>query len=396
MRTHYSAKKISEKVFWVGAIDWNLRDFHGYDTGRGTTYNAYLILSDKITLIDTVKAPFVDEMLARIGSVVEPSRIDYIISNHSEMDHSGGLPRVLEIIKPARIFASAMGAKALHEHFGLDAIESVEDGGSLSIGDDEIHFVETRMLHWPDSMFSYLAKERILFSQDAFGQHLASSEIWADRIGKEILELEGKKYFANILTPYSSLVLKLFEKIEKMNIALDIVAPDHGPIWRKDLEMLFGWWKNWAEQKPARKAVIFYDTMWGSTDIMARAISDGVVENGGIAKVMKIRASTRSDIATEILDARAVVAGSPTLNNGIFPTVADVLSYLGGLRFKSKLYSVFGSYGWSGEAVDLLDDALSRMGFEKVSEPVKAKYIPKGDALIACRELGKNIAMQMM
>ena len=277
----FSAVKLNERVYWVGAVDWAVRDFHGYSTGRGTTYNAYLILDEKITLIDTVKAPFKDEMLSRIASVVVPTDIDYIISNHVEMDHSSALPLVVDLIKPEKIFASVMGVRALEEHYHLvRELVAVKDGETLNTGNLTIRFLETRMLHWPDSMVSYLPQERLLFSQDGFGMHLASSERFADEIPLDTLKLEAAKYYANILLPYSSLVLKLLERIKEMGIAVDIIAPDHGPIWRKEPMTIVSWYKNWAEQKPCAKALVIYDTMWQSTDLMARAIAEGIVSEG--------------------------------------------------------------------------------------------------------------------
>lgn len=283
----FKAVEISENVYWVGAIDWAIRDFHGYSTKRGTTYNAYLILADKVTLIDTVKAPFKDELIARIASVIEPEKIDYIVSNHSEMDHSGALPEVIELVKPEKVFTSAMGVKTLAEHFhSQERLVPVKDGESISLGNMKLTFIETKMLHWPESMFSYLADEGILFSQDAFGMHLATSERFADEVPSDILEFEGAKYFANILLPFSSFVLKLLERVTKLALGIKMIAPDHGPIWRKDIGRILDLYGIWANQKPTMKAVIAYDTMWGSTALMARAIGEGIASSGGSIKLM--------------------------------------------------------------------------------------------------------------
>ncbi|MEA3471171.1 MAG: FprA family A-type flavoprotein, partial [Thermodesulfobacteriota bacterium] len=328
----YKAIKISDNVYWVGAIDWGIRDFHGYTTKRGSTYNAYLILADKVTLIDTVRAPFKNEMLSRVSSVIDPGKIEYIVSNHSEMDHTGSLKAVISEIGPEKVFASTMGTKALKEHFGLDGIIPLKSGEILSLGNMELSFLETRMLHWPDSMFSYLKEEKLLFSQDAFGMHLATDERFADEIKEDILDYEAATYFANILLPYSPLILKLLDDVEKSGLDIDIIAPDHGPVWRKDLEWTLNRYKKWAEQKPTEEAVIIYDTMWHSTEMMARAIEEGLVAGGARVKIMSMGSSHRSDVAYEVFDAGALVAGSPTLNNNIFPTMADVLTYLKGLR----------------------------------------------------------------
>ena len=389
------ATRLSDRVFWVGAIDWGVRDFHGYLTTRGTTYNAYLILADKITLIDTVKAPFRHEMLHRIASVIDPGTIDYIISNHSEMDHSGALPEVIAEVKPERVFASPRGVEALARHFHLDGIEAVKEGDSLSLGSATLAFVETPMLHWPDSMFTYLADERLLFSSDAFGMHLATSERFADEIDDSILEYEGAKYFANILLPLSNLITRLLDKVGQLNLAIDAIAPSHGPVWRKDVATAVGRYGAWAAQKRTNKAVVVYDTMWQSTDLMARAIGDGLAASGASVKLMPLKSCHRSDVATEVLDAGALIVGSPSLNGGMFPTVADLLTYLKGLKPRNLIGAAFGSYGWSGGAVEQVEAALREMNTELVGEAVAAKYVPDADALNRCRALGVQIAEKL-
>jgi len=393
----YKAIKVTDHVYWVGAIDWGIRDFHGYLTGRGTTYNAYLILADKITLIDTVKAPFKDEMLARIASVVDPEKIAYIISNHSEMDHSGCLPEVIDILKPEKIFASTVGVKTLSDHFHTDReIVAVKEGEVLSLGNLNLTFVETRMLHWPDSMFTYLAEERLLFSQDAFGMHLAASERFADEIEDWIVEYEGAKYFANILLPMSSLVLRLLEKVSRLGIAIDIIAPDHGPIWRKDIGRILGFYSRWASQKPTRKAVVAFDTMWNSTALMARAIVEGLTAGGVCAKLMPLKSCHRSDVVAELLGAGALIVGSPTINANMFPTVADLLTYLKGLRRQNLTGTAFGSYGWSGEAVEHIKEMLTAMKVELIGDGVKVKYVPDKAAIAQCISAGKLIAEELV
>jgi flavorubredoxin len=386
------ATRLSDRVFWVGAIDWGVRDFHGYLTSRGTTYNAYLVLADKVTLIDTVKAPFKHEMLHRITSVIEPTKIDYIISNHSEMDHSGALPDVIGEVKPERVVASPRGVEALARHFGLNGIEAVKEGEALSLGSATLAFVETPMLHWPDSMFTYLADERLLFSSDAFGMHLATSERFADEIADSILEYEGAKYFANILLPLSNLVTRLLDKVGKLNLAIDTIAPSHGPIWRKDIGTALGRYGSWAAQERTNKAVVAYDTMWQSTDLMARAIGDGLAAGGASVRLMPLKSCHRSDVATEVLGAGALIVGSPSLNGGLFPTVADLLAYLKGLKPRNLIGAGFGSYGWSGGAVEQVEAALREMNVELVGEAVRTKYVPDADALNQCRALGAQIS----
>jgi len=396
MSEPFKAAKVTDHVYWVGAIDWSLREFHGHLTSRGTTYNAYLILADKITLVDTVKAPFREEMLSRVASVIDPGDITYIISNHSEMDHSGCLPEVIQAVKPDKVFASAMGANALAEHFRLDReIVAVKDGESISLGNMNLSFVETRMLHWPDSMFTYLAEDGVLFSQDAFSMHLASSERFDDEIDDDLLNYEAARYFANILLPLSSAVVKCLEKMRSLDITMRIVATDHGPIWRKDVNRIVELYSRWAAQKPTKKAVVAYDTMWQSTAMMARAIGEGLKAGGADAKLMPLRACHRSDVATEILDAGALLVGSPTLNNNLFPTVADALTYLKGLKPRNLIGAAFGSYGWSGEAVGQVEDVLRGMKVDLIGESIKVKYVPDDEALARCYSQGMLVAEKL-
>jgi len=392
----FEAVKITDEVYWVGAIDWGLGDFHGYSTGRGTTYNAYLILDETVTLIDTVKAPFVDEMLARVRSVVEPSKIELIVSNHSEMDHSGGLPATINAVKPDRVVASTVGAKTLGRHFNLAReIVAVAEGDTLPIGRRTLSFIETRMLHWPDSMFSYLAADRLLFSQDAFGMHLASSERFADEIDASILEEEAVKYYANILLPFSPLVLKLLEKVKAAGLAIDVVAPDHGPIHRKDFGWILERYATWAAQKPTMKAVVVYDSMWGSTGRMARALGEGLSAGGVSVKLMSLSSRHRSDAITELPTAGALVVGSPTMNNQMFPTVADFLTYAKGLKPRHLVGAAFGSFGWSGEGAKHVAAELEAMKVELVGEPLVCNYVPTGEDLVRCRERGEAIAARL-
>jgi len=391
----FNAVKLTDRVYWVGAIDWSIREFHGYATQRGSSYNAYLILAEKATLIDTVKAPFKSELMARIASVINPSRIKYIVSNHSEMDHSGCLPALIREIKPDKVFASAMGAKALADHFRLEGVESVLDGETLSLGNMNLTFMETRMLHWPDSMVSYLNEEEILFSQDGFGMHLASGERFDDEVPEWIWEYEAAKYYANILLPYSNLIIALLEKLNKIGLKIKMMAPDHGPVWRAHIGRILGLYNLWAKQQPSKKAVIAYDTMWQSTALMARAICEGLIEAGITVRLMPMAGSHRSDVVTELLDAGALLVGSPTLNNNIFPTMADLLTYIKGLRPKNLLGAAFGSYGWSGEAVKLLSQMLRDMKVNIVHDGIEAKYVPTPEVLSKCRELGLLVAKKI-
>jgi flavorubredoxin len=393
MKEIFKAVKVTEDVWWVGAIDWNIRDFHGYRTRRGSTYNAYLILADKITLIDTVKTPFREEMMARISSVVDPGKIDYIVSNHSEMDHSGSLPEVVAAVNPQKVFASAVGAKTLKELFSFDReITAVQDGETLSLGNRTLTFLETRMLHWPDSMFSYLNEEQLLFSQDAFGMHYASLERFTDECDPAILAYEAATYYANIILPYSPLVLKLIGKVTAAGLSFKIIAPDHGPIWRQETGGIIGSYAKWASQKPEAKAVVVYATMWHSTEKMARAVSEGLAAGGLRVKFMSMDEVHRSDVVYELLGAGALIVGSPTLNNHLLPNMADILTYLRGLKPRNLIGAAFGSYGWSGEAVREIEEILAEMKVEKAQEGIRAKNVPDAEVIARCYELGKTMA----
>ena len=397
MKDIYSAVKVSDHVYWVGAIDWTIRDFHGYTTPHGSTYNAYLVMADEITLIDTVKAPFMEEMLSRIKSVVDPSQIKYIISNHSEMDHSGCLPQVVDLVKPKKVFASAIGTKTLKELFhDQREITAVKDGEILSLGNMELTFMETRMIHWPDSMFTYLAKDQLLFSQDAFGMHWATLERFADELPAANLEYEAATYYANIVLPYSPIVLKALDKVMATGWKIKIIAPDHGPIWRKDLGGIIELYKKWASQKHTAKAVVVYATMWHSTEKMARAISEAIAGAGIQVKLLSMNETHRSEVVYEVLNAGALIVGSPTLNNNILPQMADVMTYLKGLKPANLIGAAFGSYGWSGESVKDLEGLLKEMKVEIVAEAVSVKNVPDSSVLEKCAELGKTIAAELI
>jgi flavorubredoxin len=388
--------EIAEGIYEVGVIDWNIRDFHGYSTHQGTTYNAYLILDEKITLMDTVKKEFADQLIENISRIVDPRKIDYVVSNHTEMDHSGGLARVMHRIgedKP--LYCSKLGHKNLSRHFPQEwNYQPVEDGGQLSIGKRTLIFMETRMVHWPDSMFTYCKDDKILFSSDGFGQHYAGLEKFDDQIGDKIMP-HAKKYFANILLLYSPLIIKLIEKVKKMGLAIDMICPDHGIIWRKDPMRIINAYVAWCEQKPKRKALVVYDTMWHSTEKMAEAIVAALGSEGVDAQPMHLRKWHRSDILTEVLDAGAIIVGSPTLNNGLFPTVSDFLTYMKGLKPLNKIGAAFGSYGWSGEATKLITRELEDMKFSVIDPGIKVQYVPDEKALETCHELGKKIAGEL-
>lgn len=397
MNNAFCALKISEKVYWVGAIDWGLRNFHGYKTSRGSTYNAFLILADKVTLIDTVKPQFYDEMMSRIRSVIDPSKIQYVVSNHAEMDHSGALPRLAQELDLEKIVASPKGVEALDAHFGMgDQIEVVQTGDKLDLGNATLSFIETRMLHWPDSMFAFLEEEGILFTNDAFGMHLATSERYVDQIDPWIVKWESAKYYANILLHLSPIVSRLIDTLPSYNLDIEMIAPDHGPIWRKDIGTIINWYKEWAEQKSTNKAVVIYDTMWQSTARMAAAVGGGLTDGGARVELMPLEGTHRSDVVTELLDAGALIVGSPTMNNQIYPTVADVMNYVKGLKPKNLVGASFGSFGWSGEATKHLDKMMKDIGIDLVQPGIGHKYVPNNDALASCRELGLAVAKKLV
>jgi flavorubredoxin len=385
--------EIAEKIYDVGVIDWNIRDFHGYSTELGTSYNSFLIIDEKIVLIDSVKKDFSDELIQNISKIIDPKKIDMVISNHTEMDHSGSLPRIMHRIgedKP--LYCSSMGVKNLSRHFSQKFnYHPIKSGETLSIGKRSFTFLETKMLHWPDSMFTYLNEEKILFSSDAFGQHYAGCEEFDDEADEHLIMLHAKKYFANILLLYAPLILNLVEKVMEMGLEFKMICPDHGILWRKNPNKIIEAYVKWSKQEPDKKAVVIYDTMWHSTQLMAEAIVEGIHSQGVSVKPMKLRDSHRSDIMTEVLESRAVVVGSPTLNNGVFPTLADFLTYMKGLRPKNKLGAAFGSYGWSGEAVGLVQKHLEEMQFEIIESGMKYQYVPDSKGLEACREMGRKI-----
>ncbi len=384
--------KIVEGLYDVGVTDWDIRDFHGYSTHRGTSYNAFLIVDEKTVLIDTVKQRFADQMLNNISQIIDPQKIDMVVSNHTEMDHSGGLPRIMHRIgedKP--LYCSKMGAKHLPMHFPQKwNYQPVKTGDELNLGRRTLMFMETRMVHWPDSMFTYVKEDKILFSSDGFGQHYAGYEKFDDQVGDEIMR-HAKKYFANILMLYAPLILKLMQRITALGLEIDMICPDHGIFWRRDPGRIIDAYARWSRQESGDKAVVVYDTMWKSTKAMAEEISAGIADEGVSVKPIHIRKSHRSDIMTEILDAKAVIVGSPTLNNQLFPTVAEVLSYMKGLKPKNKIGGAFGSYGWSGEAAKLITGELEEMKFEILDAGIRCQYRPDQEMLDACFAYGKKI-----
>ena len=391
------ALEIAKGIYEVGVNDWNIEDFHGYSTPYGTSYNAFLIVDEKITLLDTVKAGFEEELLDNIAQVVDPEKIDIVVSNHTEMDHSGGLAAVMRRIgedKP--LYCSKIGSKNLPKHFHRNwNLQTVKSGDELSLGKRTLTFLETRMVHWPDSMFTYLKGDGILFSSDGFGQHYAGNDKFDDVVGDLIMP-HAKKYFANILLLYAPLILKLIESVKEMGLDIKMICPDHGVIWRKDPGRIIDAYVRWSRQESKNKAVMVYDSMWQSTEKMATAIATGIADAGVEVRPMSLKKWHRSDIMTEVLDARAVVVGSPTLNNSLFPTIADILTYMKGLRPKNKLGAAFGSYGWSGEAVKLINKELEDMQLKLLDAGLRIQYVPDQEALDKCFAYGRKIGQAVI
>ena len=385
--------EVGKNIHWVGALDWNVRDFHGYTTHKGTTYNAYLVQDEKIALFDTVKEPFKDDLLQNICQVLGSPKIDYLIVNHVEPDHSSSLPALMDVVKPEKIFCTSMGKNTLLEHYHREdwPYEVVKNGQTIRLGRKTVRFIETRMLHWPDSMFSYLEEDRLLISSDAFGQHWCTSERFDHEVDQAELMKHAAKYYANILLLYSPLVKKLIEAVSKMGLEISTIAPDHGLIWKDHPSKIIEAYDAWSDQKPKQKALIIYDTMWHSTEKMARAIAQGLIGEKISVQLLDLKVNHRSDVMTEVLDAGALIFGSSTLNNGMLPSMADMLHYVRGLRPQNKMGAAFGSYGWSGEAVSLVNQAMEEMKIRVVDPGIKIKHFPTQKDLEICEELGGKI-----
>jgi anaerobic nitric oxide reductase flavorubredoxin len=388
---------LKEGISWVGVIDWDLRDFHGYVTNRGTTYNAYLIQDEKTALVDTVKSTFADELVRNITEHTSFDKIDYIIVNHVEMDHSSSLPIIAKLASNARIFASVRGKDELIEHYGkeFERVETVKTGDELKVGKKTLRFIEAPMLHWPDSMFTYLVEDKILMPNDAFGQHLASSERFDDEVDEHVLMEEATIYYSNILMPLAPLITRKIQEVVAMKIPIDMIAPSHGIIWRKDPMKIVNAYLNWSAGTTRNKVVIVFDTMWHSTDKMARAIANGIASEGVDVKMVKLRSSPNSEAITEVLDAKAVLVGSPTLNNQMFPTLSSFLTYATGLKPKGKLWGFFGSYGWGGGAVRGMIEMVKKAGFDVMEPGLEIKFVPDNDDLKRCVEFGRQVAQKI-
>ena len=388
--------EIKKDIFWVGFVDYDHRDFHGYSRSPdGSTYNAYLIKDEKNVLLDTVASGCEGTLLCRMAQVLEPEKIDYIICNHMELDHAGALEAIIERCKPEKIFVSQTGLKSMAGYFDCKdwPVQAVKSGDSINIGKRTIVFQETRMLHWPDSMVSYIPEDKLLVSNDIFGQNIASSARFVDEFGDDgEYTRRVKEYYFNIVLPYSPMVLKTLPVVEKLDI--DMIAPDHGLIQRgeKAVRGIIDMYRAMAEQKPQQRALIFYDTMWESTETMAYAICSGLEENNVPTRIMSVKQNHHSAVMTELADCGAVIAGSPTHNNTVLPLMAAQLTYMKGLRPLNRIGGAFGSYGWSGEGPKFLHEQLASMNMEMPAEPVKCNWRPDHEALKACHQMGATIA----
>ncbi len=390
--------EIKPDIYWVGAIDWAIRDFHGYVTPNGTTYNNYLILDDQITLVDTVKHEFAETTIDNIKSLTDPTGIKNIVINHIENDHAASLGDIMNLSPEAAIFVTNKGKKGLDRFFNTSKwdIRIVKTGDTLNIGGRTLLFLETPMLHWPDSMMTYIQENRLLISQDAFGQHYASAARFDDEFITccSVSELDDavKDYYANILMPFGTLIRNKIADIGKLGLEIDMIAPDHGVIWRRDTSKIMNMYLDMAGGKADSRVVIIYDTMWHSTELMTVPIMQGIKDEGVDVRVIKLRVSPASVAVKEFWTARGCLVGSPTLNNSVFPPVAQFLTYLRGLKPKNRIAAAFGSYGWGGGAVRDIYEEFRRMGLETMEPGIQVLYRPSPEDQNRCYEFGREFA----
>ncbi|MHB8967064.1 MAG: FprA family A-type flavoprotein [Thermoleophilia bacterium] len=396
-----AATEIKPDIYWVGAIDWAIRDFHGYITPHGTTYNNYLILDEEITLVDSVKQGFTDESLRSISELTDPAAIRNIVVNHVENDHASGLEHFVRLAPEARVHVTERGRQVLERFFDISGwnINVVKTGDELKCGRYTLQFIETPMLHWPDSMMTYVPEAELLISQDAFGQHLAT----AARFDDEFIDCESRSaldeavidYYANILMPFGGLIKTKIEELVKLGLPISMIAPDHGIIWRRDPGHVMQAYLDMATGKADLSVSIIYDTMWHSTEIMAGPLMQGIRAEGVDCRVIRLRATPTSVAITEFWKSRGCLIGSPTLNNGIFPSVAQFMTHLKGLRPKNRIAGAFGSFGWAGGAVKLLYEELAAMKLEVVEPGVAFRYKPSSEDLRECFDFGRSFVRQV-
>lgn len=387
---------ITDSVTWVGKIDWELRWFHGqeYSTHRGSSYNAYLVRDEKTALIDTVWSPFGDAFVENLKKEISLDRIDYIVANHAEPDHSGALVSLMREIPATPIYCTANGAEFLKALYHQDwNFKTVKTGDRLSLGARELVFIEAPMLHWPDSMFTYMTGDAVLFSNDAFGHHYASQLMFNDLVDQAELHQECIKYYANILSPFSALVARKIQEVLALGLPVAMICPSHGVIWRDDPLQIVKKYAAWAGAYQENQITIIYDTMWDGTRRMAEAIAAGIAEaDPAIAvKLYNVARSDKNDVITEVFRSKAVLVGSPTINRGILSAVAGILEELRGLGFKNKKAAAFGAYGWSGESAAMITDRLQEAGFEIIRQGLKKKWNPDPAALQHCVDFGRQV-----
>lgn len=394
------AKKITSRVSWVGKIDWELTKFHGDElsTHRGSSYNSYLIRDQKVALIDTVWLPYDREFVTRLAQEIDLNKIDYIIMNHNEIDHSGALPELMRHIPNVPIYCTKKGEAIIRGHYHQDwNFVNVKTGDTLCLGDTTLTFVEMTMLHWPDSMLTYMSGENIVFSNDAFGQHYATESLFNDAVCMAEVMQEAEKYYANILNTYSSMITKKVQQILAMNLPIDMICPSHGVIWRNNPMQIVDKYVQWADAYQENQVTIAYDTMWQSTRLMAQAIAEGIrqASPSTTVKLFNVAIEDKNDVLTEIFHSRAVLIGSPTINYGISFAVAGLLEMMHGMKLKNKKAAAFGSYGWSGDAVKMINTRLTDAGLELMNDGLKMLWVPDQAALAECEEYGRQLATQL-
>lgn len=385
---------LCDGIDWVGYVDWTVRDFHSYDTEHGTTYNAYLVRDEKTALIDSVKEPYSDELLRRIAALTDLDRLDYVVCNHAELDHAGALPRVMQAAPNAALVCDKKCRTALSQHFDVGSwkFKIISDGETISLGKRRLQFIETPLVHWPESMFTYVPEEKLLFSMDAFGQHYATSQRFDDQLPVETLLEQAKAYYANIVMPYGKQVVGCLKRAVELDI--QTIATSHGVIWRRGVSDVIAAYQDWAAHRARPKVLVIYDSMWQSTDRMARAILEGASRPGIEAMLISVRRSNITRIATEVLDAASIALGSATLNRGMMPMVAAVLAYLKGLRPEGKAAFAFGSYGWGRGGPEHIDQWIEEIKWDRLREPLRAQYRPTPEILDECRTAGEMLAEQ--
>ena len=394
------AKQITDKVSWVGKVDWELTRFHGdeYSTHRGSSYNSYLIRDEKVALIDTVWLPYDREFVSRLKQEINLNDIDYIIMNHNEIDHSGAMPELMREIPDTPIYCTKKGEAIIRGHYHQDwNFVNVKTGDTLSLGKSTLTFVEMTMLHWPDSMLTYMDGDNILFSNDAFGQHFASESLYNNTVNQADLMYEAEKYYANILNLYSPLVKKKIDQILAMNLPIDMICPSHGIIWKENPMQIVEKYIQWSNAYQENQITIAYDTMWQSTRKMAEAIAEGIrsVDNDVTLKIVNVAHDDKNDVLTEMFHSKAVLIGSPTINYGISFAISGLLEMMKGLKMRNKKAAAFGSYGWSGDAVKIINNLLKEGGFELVDDGLAKLWVPDEQTIEECREYGRNFAKSL-